>query len=64
MRRNVGRARSEHRGGKAVDVLTALNGKAVDHGDLLFVAPVIATINIDRPDPYQRVGGARYHVNV
>ncbi|WP_448045044.1 hypothetical protein [Bradyrhizobium liaoningense] len=45
-------------------MLTALNGKAVDHGDLLFVAGVIATINIDRPDPYQRVGGARYHVNV
>lgn len=45
-------------------MLTALNGKAVDHGGLLFVAGVIATINIDRPDSYQRGGGARYHVNV
>jgi hypothetical protein len=35
-------------------MFAVLNGKAVDHGRLLFVGRIVAAINVDWPDLYQR----------
>ncbi len=47
--------------GTLADMLTVLNGKAVDHGCLLFVRRILVAIDstctITRP-------GASYHVNI
>ena len=50
--------------GTPADMLTVLNGKAVDHGCLLFVCRIVVAIDVDRLDLYHHAPGAGYHVNV